>query len=56
MVCVLRKLGPGVTYVTNVTSEQIKAGTALVREYELCTLLNLGPTESGPTLPERKIS
>jgi len=40
-VCVLWKLGSGVTYVTNATSEQIKVGTALT----LCVLPNLGPDQ-----------
>ena len=47
----LRKLGPGVTYVTSDTSEQIKAGTELARVLEVCVLLNLGPVESWPTSP-----
>ena len=40
-VSVLRKLGPGVTYVTNATSGQIKAGTALAHACEVCLLPNL---------------
>ena len=38
-VCVLWKLGSGVTYITNPTSEQTKVGTALA----LCVMPNLGP-------------
>ena len=30
-VCVLKKLGPGVTYVNNSTQEQVKMDIALVR-------------------------
>ena len=48
---VLRKLGPGVTYVTNATSEQIKVGTALACAYELSVLPNLCLHESEPTSP-----
>ena len=50
-VCVLRKLIPDVTYVTNATSEQIKVSTALARACEVCILPNLGPSEAGPTSP-----
>ena len=46
-VCVLRNLGPSVTYVTNDTSQQIKAGTAPARACVVCVLPNLGPAEPG---------
>ena len=51
--CVLGELGPGFTYVTNATSEQIQAGTALARACELCVLTNLGPAEFGPSSLQR---
>ena len=38
-------------YVTNATSEQIKAATALARACEVCVLPILGLAESGPTTP-----
>ena len=42
-VCVLRKLGPGLTYVTNATSEQIKRVHARYAFCRIWARLNLGP-------------
>jgi len=36
------ELGPGATYVTDSTSEKIKAGTAFARACEVCVFRNLG--------------
>ena len=45
----MRKLGPGVMYVFNPTSQQLKPCTALACACEVCILVNLGPAESGST-------
>jgi len=47
VVSVFRKFGPGVTYITNATSEQIKADTALAHACQISLFAESGPADLG---------